>query len=101
MAPIVLAYVEGRRITPRHEIKPSPTYASRTIAAFEVFGWNCPSNFIMAGFKMMEGLSGISLGTWGQGEPRGWTLIKKPDAAGSGRDCCLHDARVNRTRKYS
>lgn len=50
---------------------------------------------------MMEGLSGISLGTWGQGEPRGWALIKKPDAAGSRRDCCLHDARVNRTRKYS
>lgn len=31
---------------------------------------------------MMEGLSGISLGTWGQGEPGGWALIKKPDATG-------------------
>lgn len=35
---------------------------------------------------MMEGLSGISPGTWGQGESRGWALIKKPDAAGSRRE---------------
>lgn len=99
IAPIVSASIKGRRITPsRHEIKPSPTYA---IAAFEVFGWNCPSNFITTGFKMMEGLSGISPGTWGQrGAP--WSGFNKEARRGwfARRELLPAWRASTRTRKY-
>lgn len=75
-----------RKSTPGHEIKPTAhlEHAPRDSTAFEVFGRNCPSNFITPGFKMMEGLSGISpdgacgaRGSTQQPPTVGRTLIKK------------------------